>query len=154
MVPTYNNFAELSALLLMLKCVVSTNVSHLQIFCDSLLFINWIRNLFLSLYDHIKQIETQLVFVSYSHVYRELNMQDDSLSKEALIFYSSIVVEVENRADEKLPTVWRPIYAHSFVLDYAVVHGDLEVISSPVYATIHGYFEVISSPSFKIPVLI
>jgi hypothetical protein len=105
MVPTYNNFAELSALLLMLKCVVSTNVSHLQIFCDSLLFINWIRNLFLSLYDHIKQIETQLVFVSYSHVYRELNMQDDSLSKEALIFYSSIVVEVEDRADEKLPVV-------------------------------------------------
>jgi hypothetical protein len=42
----------------------------------------------------------------------------------------------------------------SFVLDYAVVHGDLEVISSPVYATIHGYFEVISSPSFKISVLI
>jgi len=42
----------------------------------------------------------------------------------------------------------------SSVLDYAVVHGDLEVISSPVYATIHGYFEVISSPSFKILVLI
>jgi hypothetical protein len=105
MVPTYNNFVELSALLLMLKCVVSTNVSHLQIFCDSFLFINWIRNLFLSLYDHIKQIETQLVFVSYSHVYRELNMQDDSLSKEALIFYSSIVFEVEDREDEKLPAV-------------------------------------------------
>jgi ribonuclease HI len=105
MVPTYNNFAELSALLLMLKCVVSRNVSHLQIFCDSLLVINWIINLLLSLYDHIKQIETQLVFVSYSHVYRELNMQDDSLSKEALNFYSSIVVEVEDKVNEKLTAV-------------------------------------------------
>ena len=32
-------------------------------------------------------------------------MQDDSLSKEALNFYSSIVVEVEDKVNEKLTTL-------------------------------------------------
>lgn len=86
-----NNFAELSALRLLLCWLIQRNIFTIQIFGDSLNVINWVNGKCLCKNQILKPLleELQVVkssFNSFSlcHIYRDNNVSADRLSKEGL----------------------------------------------------------------------
>lgn len=84
-----NNFAEFQVLKLLLKCAKDWNISRLQVYGDSLLVINWrkrsghLHNVNIRpLGNLLLEIAGSFEHISFAHVYRELNQDDDKLSKE------------------------------------------------------------------------
>eukprot|EP00253_Pinus_taeda_P030815 PITA_30815 len=86
-----NNYAELSALKLLLCWLIQRKIFMIQIFEDSLNVINWvngqsmcINHILISLIDDIQVLKTSFNNFSLSHIYRDCNDTADKLSKEGL----------------------------------------------------------------------
>lgn len=84
-----NNYAELSALRLLMIKALEWGTHSIQIFGDSKLIINWAMGThhctilrLIPLLDEIFLIKRHCDFISFTHVYREKNSIADQLSKE------------------------------------------------------------------------
>ena len=93
-----NNKAELSALWITLKVVRSSHIQDIQIFGDSKVVVDWenekntIRVPHLQhLLAEIQTLKTYFKRISFGHIYRELNMEADSLSNQALAYQPSLM---------------------------------------------------------------
>jgi ribonuclease HI len=87
-----NNYAELMALKLLLTFAGEKGITHLQIFGDSMVVINWMRKTQLchninlsSILDEVFLIANIFTNLSFQHVYRERNVATDTLSKEGTL---------------------------------------------------------------------
>lgn len=75
------------ALKLLTNCALAQEVRNIQIFCDSALTIDWMNNrdlknvLLRPLGDQLKLLSSSFEFISFRHVFTELNRIADSLSK-------------------------------------------------------------------------
>jgi ribonuclease HI len=86
-----NNYAELLTLKLLLLFAKEKDLLHLQIFGDSMIVINWARKLqqchnifLLPILEDILRLMEEFDTVTISHVYRNMNMVADALSKAGL----------------------------------------------------------------------
>jgi ribonuclease HI len=86
-----NNVGEFKALLFLMKYALNKGIVRVQIFGDSSHTINWmedqlrVHSIGLSPLDkHLKENSRQFMEVSFKHVYRELNVQANTLSKDGL----------------------------------------------------------------------
>jgi len=86
-----NNFAELSALHLLLCRLIKINIFAIQIFGDSLNVINWVNGssschnqILQILLDEIMHLKASFNQLSICHTYRENNEEADKLSKDGL----------------------------------------------------------------------
>lgn len=84
-----NRFAELSALRLLMIKALEWVARSIQIFGDSKITINWANGShrcnilhLIPLLDEILLIKRHFDFISFTHVYREINFIADILSKE------------------------------------------------------------------------
>ena len=100
-----NNKAELSALWATLKVAKSAQIQEIQIYGDSKVVIDWanekstIRALHLEhLLEEIQTLKLSFRRISCGHVYRELNMEADALSKQALAYQPGLM-ETEEVSD-------------------------------------------------------
>jgi ribonuclease HI len=87
-----NNVAEFMALKITLMLVVEYGAIKLQVFGDSLMVINWmlgvcvVENFLLRpIYEELQRLKYLFTTLSFSHVYREHNIEADRLSKEGLL---------------------------------------------------------------------
>jgi ribonuclease HI len=87
-----NNYVELMALKLLLLFTREKGIQQIQIFGDSMNVINWTRkhqtchNIFLCpILEEIFSLLDTFDTVVISHVYRDMNLVADSLSKEGLL---------------------------------------------------------------------
>jgi hypothetical protein len=94
-----NNFLSL---FILLKCVGERNVTELQVFGDSKLVVDWMKEsikLFnLDLQQNgqcLKTTSSYFSMITYMHIYIELNNTTDTLSKEALHFPVNYMVMEE-----------------------------------------------------------
>jgi ribonuclease HI len=79
-----NNYAELQALRLLLKCAKDQNIKNMQVFNNSSLVINWIKesgylhNIHLkSMGDLFLEVAVSFEHITFTHVYRNLNQDAD-----------------------------------------------------------------------------
>ena len=86
-----NNYVELMALKLLLIFTREKGIQQIQIFGDSMNVINWTRkhqtchNIFLCpILEEIFSLLDTFEIVVFSHVYRDKNLVEGSLSKEGL----------------------------------------------------------------------
>lgn len=86
-----NNETEFMVCKSLILYALEKGVTHLQVFGDSLLVINWLiqsqifRNTKLQpLLDEILRLKLMFTSFSCAHIYREQNQITDCLSKEAL----------------------------------------------------------------------
>ena len=86
-----NNFAELSALRLLLCWLHHKNINTIQIFGDSLNVINWINGkascqnqILKTIVDEIISLKNFFNRFSLCHIYRDRNEEADQLSKAGL----------------------------------------------------------------------
>jgi ribonuclease HI len=86
-----NNYVELLTLKLLLLFAKEKEILHLQIFGDSMNVINWARKLqqchnifLLPILEDILRLLEYFDIVTISHVYRNMNMVADALSKAGL----------------------------------------------------------------------
>lgn len=86
-----NNFAELSALRLLLCWLIHRNTFTIQIFGDSLNVVNWVngkstcKNQILKpMLDELLVLKSSFNSFSICHIYRDSNDAADKLSKEGL----------------------------------------------------------------------
>jgi ribonuclease HI len=86
-----NNFAEILTLKLLLTFAKVKDLRHIQIFGDSIIVVNWERkpqqchNIFLlPILEDILCLMEEFETVTISHVYRNMNMVADALSKAGL----------------------------------------------------------------------
>lgn len=86
-----NNFAELSALKLLLCWLMQRNIVTVQIFGDSLNVIKWVNGqsrcqnyILRPLLEEIQNLKFSFNVFSLCHIYREHNEAADKLSKEGL----------------------------------------------------------------------
>eukprot|EP00253_Pinus_taeda_P036521 PITA_36521 len=86
-----NNFAELSALRLLLCWLIQRNIFTIQIFGDSLNVINWVngksscKNQILKpMLEELQVLKSSFNSFSICHIYRDNNDDADKLSKEGL----------------------------------------------------------------------
>eukprot|EP00253_Pinus_taeda_P010579 PITA_10579 len=89
--PGTNNFAELSALKLLLCWLITKNISSAQIFGDSLNVINWVNGkyrcqnyMLRPLLEEIQTLKSNFNSFSIEHIYRDRNGEADNISKEGL----------------------------------------------------------------------
>lgn len=89
--PGSNNFAELSALKLLLCWLISINIFSVQIYGDSLNVINWVtgkfrcQNYMLSpLLEEIQSLKSRFNPFFIEHIYRDRNEEADRASKEGV----------------------------------------------------------------------
>lgn len=89
--PGTNNFAELSALKLLLCWLINRNIFTVQIFGDSLNVINWVNGkyrcqnyMLRPLLEEIQNLKFHFNVFSIDHIYRDRNEEADRLSKEGL----------------------------------------------------------------------
>jgi len=87
-----NNIVEVYALWILLKFSISKDITYIQIFGDSKLFISWcnnqciISNLTLPpILDRVLEARSRFQNISFEHVYREFNSKADALLKKALL---------------------------------------------------------------------
>ena len=87
-----NNKAELAALHMILKVAINNNISQLQVSGDSNMVVDWVNKKIQINVPHLQQllndIRRLLEFVTrfkISHIYRELSMEADGMSKQALL---------------------------------------------------------------------
>jgi ribonuclease HI len=86
-----NNLAEFSALLVLLKLASIKGVNKCHIYGDSKLCIGWMNNVTHLQHLNLIQLGQKLHYaarsfedIHFSHIFRELNIEADTLSKEAL----------------------------------------------------------------------
>eukprot|EP00253_Pinus_taeda_P004658 PITA_04658 len=86
-----NNYAELSALRLLLCWLHHRNINSIQIFGDSLNVINWVNGtascqnqILKTIVDEISSLKTFFNRFSICHIYRDRNEEADQLSKAGL----------------------------------------------------------------------
>jgi len=86
-----NNYAELSALRLLLCWLIRKNIFAIQIFGDSLNVINWVNGssschnqILKPLLEEIMLLKSSFNRISICHTYRENNEEADQLSKAGL----------------------------------------------------------------------
>ena len=87
-----NNKAELAALHLVLNLVINNNITQMQVFGDSKMVVDWVnRKIQINaphlqiLLNIIRRMLESFTGLRISHIYRELNMEADGLSKLALL---------------------------------------------------------------------
>ena len=100
-----NNKAELTALWATLKVARSSHLQDIQIFGDSKVVVDWengkntIRAPHLQhLLAEIQELKSKFRRISFVHIYRELNAEADSLSKQALAYQPGLM-ETEEVAE-------------------------------------------------------
>lgn len=86
-----NNYAELSALKLLLCWLIHRHILTVQIFGDSLSVVNWVNGqsrchsyMLRPLLEEIMSLKSSFNVFSIGHIYRERNGTADTLSKEGL----------------------------------------------------------------------
>ena len=86
-----NNYAELMTLRLLLLFALEQGCMSLQVYGDSLLVIEWAKELIqchvmllLPILEEVFLLKQQFNYISFTHVFRERNGVADQLSKEAL----------------------------------------------------------------------
>ena len=86
-----NNYAELSALKLLLCWLIHRHILTVQIFGDSLSVVNWVNGksrchsyMLRPLLEEIMSLKSSFNVFSIGHIYRERNDTTDTLSKEGL----------------------------------------------------------------------
>eukprot|EP00253_Pinus_taeda_P020147 PITA_20147 len=86
-----NNFAELSALKLLLCWLIHRNTLIVQIFGDSANVVNWVNGKFicrnymlLPLLEEVQSLKAHFNIFSIAHIFREKNEEADRLSKAGL----------------------------------------------------------------------
>ena len=86
-----NNYAELMTLRLLLLFALEQVCMSLQVYGDSLLVIEWAKELIqchvmllLPILEEVFLLKQQFNYLSFTHVFRERNGVADQLSKEAL----------------------------------------------------------------------
>lgn len=96
-----NSRAELSALWAVLRVAIHKQVTRLQLLGDSKMVVDWAKGRIQISAPHLQYVMaiirdfiTSFEFVSFEHIYRELNMEADLLSKMALALQPGII-EVE-----------------------------------------------------------
>ena len=87
-----NNKAKLEALQLILNVAININISQLQVFGDSKMVVDWVNKKIQINAPHLQQLLNAIrrlleFFTGFiiSHIYRELNLEADGLSKQALL---------------------------------------------------------------------
>ena len=87
-----NNKAELAALHMILKVAINNNISQLQVFGDSEMVVDWVNRKIQINAPHLQQLLSAIrrlleFFTRFkiSHIYWELNMEADGLSKQDLL---------------------------------------------------------------------
>ena len=87
-----NNKDELVALHMNLKVAINNNFSDLQVFGNSKMVVDWVNKKIQIYSPHLQQLLNAIrrlleFFTGFriSHIYRELNMEADGLSKQALL---------------------------------------------------------------------
>ena len=88
-----NNKAELKALWATLKVAIRSHIQDIQIFDDSKVVVDWENeknNIRAPHLQHLlAEIQTLKIYfrrISFGHIYRELNTEAYSLSKQALAY--------------------------------------------------------------------
>jgi ribonuclease HI len=86
-----NNFSELMALYLLLLLALENNITHLNIYGDSLFVIQVMKGTHIlhsytlvPLLEEIKRLSARFTHITFSHVYKNHNQQADQLSKVGL----------------------------------------------------------------------
>lgn len=86
-----NNFVELWALKILLSRALLLGITHLQVFMDAKIVIEWVndkircRNIFLApLLEEIRRLKRTMEATSFAHIYRERNSEVDLLSKAGM----------------------------------------------------------------------
>ena len=87
-----NNKAKLVALHAILELAVNINVTILQVFGETKMVVDWVNNKIQIKAPHLQQLLKAIrrllnffLVLNITHVYRELNMEEDNLSKLALL---------------------------------------------------------------------
>ena len=87
-----NTKAELAALHLVLKLAINNNITQLQVYGDSKMVVDWVNRKIQINAPHLQQllkaIKRLLEFFTgfrIAYIERELNMEEDGLSKLALL---------------------------------------------------------------------
>ena len=87
-----NNKVELVALHLVLNLVINHNITQFQVFGDSKMVVDWVNRKIQINAPHLQQLLRAIkrllgIFTSFriTHIYRELNMEADGLSKLAFL---------------------------------------------------------------------
>lgn len=100
-----NNFAELTALKLLLCWLIHRHIFTIQIFGDSLNVINWVNGnsrcqnyMLRPLLDEIMNLKQSFNGFFLEHIYRHRNEDADKLSKEALLQDLGVWKVLENQA--------------------------------------------------------
>lgn len=85
-------------------------IERLQVMGDSKLLMNWangknrIKNLGWSpIMYRVSKVKIQFIEISLTHIFREFNLQADSLSKDALLMHEGILSEQEFKDEVLLP---------------------------------------------------
>ena len=82
-----NNQDELLALKYTLLAIINLGIQEIQIFGDSLLVIKWMkkrnpRNIYLlTIYEDMVKVAYRFQFISFYHIYYEINEHVDQVSK-------------------------------------------------------------------------
>jgi ribonuclease HI len=87
-----NNFVELSVVRLLLLFALERGCRSLQVFGDSMIVINWLNEIqrchiicLCPLLEEVITLKQQFEYISFTHVYRERNLEVDRLSKAGLL---------------------------------------------------------------------
>lgn len=86
-----NNFAELTALKLLLCWLIHKHIFAIQIYGDSMNVVNWVNGkyrcqhyMLMPLLEEIQTLKLLFNVFSIDHIYRDCNEEADRLSKEGL----------------------------------------------------------------------
>lgn len=87
-----NNLSEFNARFVLMKYALGRGVLKLQVLGDSKLVIDWIlgavqitNNALVNIGRLLKRISDTFQMISFKHIFREINVQAESLSKEPLV---------------------------------------------------------------------
>ena len=90
-----NNKDELSPLWATLKVAKISPIQEIQIYGDSKVAVDWANEKNTIRAPHllakIQTLKTSFRRISFGHIYRELNMEADALSKQALAYQPSLM---------------------------------------------------------------
>ena len=92
MIVSTKSFRELWTLKMVLISSLEKQVTHMKILGDCLLTMQWMKGdyilynyLLQALFQHIKNLQSTLSHIYFSHMYREHNYESIMLSKEGLV---------------------------------------------------------------------
>jgi ribonuclease HI len=94
-----NNIVEFSTLLALLKLATFKGIHNFHIYGDSKLCIGWMKNVIHLQHMNLIQLGQKLHYTAksfedliFTHIYKELNIEVDTLSKEVLQLPSNALV--------------------------------------------------------------